>query len=1054
VKNLKNIPVYPLHQFYFELSKGNRIFFVLLFTAIILMATGILFTHEDPVSFAVEIAETTEAESHPATLQTVKTGYREYDIPATVETHRTWFIASAAISHEKYTVSYSIAIAIAFSILLAAATGISGFWSYPVLFVFLMQLFLSETASEIWGGEQNAWKISPVAAAFGIPYYLFQQRIIRISLIPRFLGFAALHAIGLYLVWDQSGWLGFHRIASQGFSVMSFVVIGFLFFIGKDLVNLLMVFATNSRNPARRFSMVRIILTFLSLFSIQVLMFQEYADLDWISDLNIGLRPMHLLLISAVLTVATSQNIYPAIQEKFQSKADFAFLIGAFVLLSLSGILYFGIQGEVFWIRIVERHAIIFSTIVGFFYMAYIIYNFRDLIAEKINLYYLLMMPRRLMYIVVVFFSLMVSLAFEAKDSKKTLKVRSSIQENLIGDYLAQKAIASRNGAVSLLEQGLLEESKAGMEQAEEWYHAATMSYANSLNFSATNPKAHYNYAVMIRVAGPGNTDLAFEHFRLAQDYAPFPYAALNYGFSRKEGSQDGLAKMIYQDYLEKDSNAFILNNLGLLFERSPDPDSAITCYKACLRNSPELSPVYSNMALVYLKNGRRDEARKFFEASLNFDKPSLPAIANAFAFNLLSGEPLAIPDETKKLASESGDKRVQYNMVLAEWSTGDRNAAKDLIRQHLFNRDDPNLIVLDLIGKFESGNFKFALSQAKGLAANHKEYAALANHIVAVNYVLYQVPEMAMEYFTKAADLGMQADHLHALRMQIEMGDHEAAFLQIQPLRILYEDDDTLYTELRIESAMLAAANGDLLGAMTDWDLSELSRDQRIIQSLYAAAAGNVEIALENFRTMVAEDSTYIVPYLEMGKIYIRSGDDRALEDLPYGLTFAPENIPLKIELSRAHLQIGDRKRGTTIADSLLLLDSSLAEIQLLKAESDLLNGDTALAMQRLKRLHRKYPVNPAVLGMISDVYSKLLEVHPAYDQEVDEILYNARELNPNHFKMWNALAILYRRIDFVKESGYCALEAIRCTRNMKKQGELLGEFEKEIEFFQKETE
>lgn len=1053
MKKLQSLPVYPLHQFFFDLSKLNRVLFIGLFLTILGLSAGILFTHENPVDYAVDVKEISTSQTHPVTLETIETNYREFDVDASITTHETWFVASAIISHKEYTIAFMIVLAFGFSFLLAAATGITGFWSYPVLFVFIMFLYLSEAASEIWGQEQDVWKVLPLIAAFIVPAYLFQQKIIRLNLALRFTVFFVLHVVLYFLVWRESDWLGWHRMASQGFTVLSFVVIGFLFFIGKDIVNMLMIATTNLKNPKKRFRVAQIAIAFVSIFAIQLLLLQEYADLDWVEDLNLGLRPMHFILVASVVTVATSQNIYPAIKSRFHGKASFTFLIGSFVIISLASILYYSLQGEELWVRIVERHGMINITVVGLLFFAYILYNFRDLIQQQVNVYFLLMMPKRMMYIVVVFFSIIGVVAFEAKDQKKTLKVRSSIYENLVGDYWTQNALKRNQEAAILLQTNNYDESKLVKSEADEWYKTATLAYENALNFSATNPKSHYNYATLLLAGDAGSKGRAFEHLRISQQYKPFAYAALNHGFARKESDLEEKAMQIYLDYLAKQKNKYVLNNLAMLYADANDPDSALINLKEALRLDDKMSSVYSNMALIYHEHEKKKEAKDFFQASIETKEPSSTAIANAFAYNLLSNDTLNIPAGVRDFARGSNDNRVTYNLVLSDYIKGNRDKAQQMVKQRLAESDNPDLMVLDILHKFKANQIELGISQAKGLEINFPEYAGVANHLVGIMYYQNGVPEMAFEFFRKAADAGIEEDHLNALRTRLDLGWHEDAFLEMQPLRILYEDNDELYNELRKESAMLSAAHGDYIGSMTEWDFEDITPNQRALISLYAGAAGKTEIALENFRTMILEDSSTIIPYLEMGRIYIDINDDRALEDLPYGLTFEPNNIPLKIELARAQMKMGNMSRGLEITEELMSKDSSNYDIQILQAEADLYSRDTALALTRLIRLNKKNPINKKVLELMADTYVKLL-VRKEYNETIDELLYNSKELNNNNPKVWYALAILYREIDFISESGFCATEAIRCTKEVRRQTELLEEFSEEIQLYQEEIE
>ena len=94
----------------------------------------------------------------------------------------------------------------------------------------------------------------------------------------------------------------------------------------------------------------------------------------------------------------------------------------------------------------------------------------------------------------------------------------------------------------------------------------------------------------------------------------------------------------------------------------------------------------------------------------------------------------------------------------------------------------------------------------------------------------------MAEKFFRLAAEAGHTPSRFYAALMLIEMGNKELAAQELQELRGSYPD---LWDECSKELAMLRYAYGHTLYASGDWDLSTLSRSERVRMGRYADSIG-----------------------------------------------------------------------------------------------------------------------------------------------------------------------------------------------------------------------
>jgi predicted Zn-dependent protease len=276
---------------------------------------------------------------------------------------------------------------------------------------------------------------------------------------------------------------------------------------------------------------------------------------------------------------------------------------------------------------------------------------------------------------------------------------------------------------------------------------------------------------------------------------------------------------------------------------------------------------------------------------------------------------------------------------------------------------------------------------------------------------------------------------------MEIDRGDHEFGFMLLNMART---QDTSLYSLVAREEALLQVANGEYFFAGIGFDLGSLTPADWVRAGIYAGHKGNRPAALEAFRRAIELDSTNVAPYLEMGRISLRTGDSLALENLQPGLLRDPNNIPLGVEMARAEWQRNNRGAAEARLKKLSSAAPDAFEVKCLQAELAAWKGDTAAAIAQYQALYKGYPLRQdVVLPLCRLMRAKRMD----YDGQ--NLLADVLAINPRNPDYWIEMAMFERLLDRTEEVARAAQTAIGLETRPGKAALIAEEFKVEMAAF-----
>jgi tetratricopeptide (TPR) repeat protein len=308
------------------------------------------------------------------------------------------------------------------------------------------------------------------------------------------------------------------------------------------------------------------------------------------------------------------------------------------------------------------------------------------------------------------------------------------------------------------------------------------------------------------------------------------------------------------------------------------------------------------------------------------------------------------------------------------------------------------------------------------------------------MSYFLQGVPEMAALQFSKAVANGSSEDYLHWGEMLIDAGMQDSAYAVMRRGRAQYPE---LVDRVSREEFMLLKAHGEPLAVIMG-GLDNLTRDEFVRISRYAAQAGNFPYALDNFRTMIDEDSSDATPYLEMGRLYLQydTAPLLAVENLQYGVSLFPKDTRLKVELAHAFTLAGQLNRAETAIQGISVENAAEPfRFAYVMAKLKAAKGDTAAAKEDLKTLHQQRPLNTEVL----------LALGPLLQNQEDgisgqQIFYEALQRNHLNKDLWLQMAAFERIVGRPEEAGHAAVNAINLAQSEPEKLKIAEKYAEEI--------
>jgi Flp pilus assembly protein TadD len=1022
--DLKRLPFLPLHFFYFQFSRIHRRLFLLGMLALLLAGGYAFFSIQNPTYWSLELQEISEVVKEEVVVSQVENRYRVFDLPFEAFRQTASFNAGPLLPHATPTYLYWLLQLLGWTFLLTAASQIRSRWAYLFYFVFVLFAHFSGLGRLLIPGweEGGLGYLADllVVAPFLLLAYLFQVNTLRWSVGLRFGIFLLLLLLAIGGVWLQHDWVGLHALSSDGYLLQVILGLLFFFFISKEPTNLFMALANNRRDPRNRLAWGWILAVYLLWVIAALVMMNAFLGLAFLPEgFSWGLRPLHILILAALIVPFTAQNHFHFVRTQFTSNAVYTFLLLGGSLLTLSQLGYLSSQGDFTFIDSWDRLAGIFLFFIGLGHSIYIFVNHFDLLKKKTNLYFLLTSGPVVRFVMVWIVGLVGLVLMEGRTGWSAFP-------RIIHSVATQ---AGDQQQLRLQQQGNASDLNVLQRRAElrnSAYRVATKRVVNSI-------KAHYNLGIFLF----DKLEKADEALAYLQKVHRFPYASINAANLLQIKGENEAAFQLLQSKAEGSTNPYLLNNLGILYLRTGQPDSAIATLQKALLVDPQLSAAYANLAELYLRYDKPEAARDFLEASLDTRKPSATALTNALAYQLTQAADFEV--EEKRLPQHP-EFSVRFNYLLTLIQRGEFDQARPLARELDQVGLTADAMVLDAYLLFRQDSIEYAVSRFDYVDQLYPGQQARAYYLLGLAYYERGIPEMARVYFEKAGTLGMPEGALYGALMDLDTRRLDTAYAKLSDLRVAY---DGLWEPASKELAMLQlTVNYDNpVFAMTDWDISKLGFADRMRIGLYADSLGSYIPALENFRQAIQLDSTSYAPYLEMARIYNRYADSFAIENLKYGLEVAPEAPALKLELAWAYVQNGRADSARQVLEGLSEAPAWVQERGRVEAKLALLEGDTARAQQLLEELVEKDILATASILDLASLYRQL-----GNSDAGSLLISKALKQNSENPGLWYYYAVFSKAWGQEEDAGYGALRAIQLSSSADRKQVIQDEFESEI--------
>lgn len=944
-----SLPYTAFNNFYFGFATGGKRLFGLLYGCVVLGVVALLFFTYQPYRWVAQLQTIPEATRQVVPVQTLEANYRQVPLLAEAYTVFANYAASPLDVNPVLLWMLVAFSALGWSALLAAASRIEGFWAYAIYAACGLYVYAAEPAQLFFGTD---------------PFKLVSVALLLVMLLPA-LGFryrwwvrslpvqvgvnAALFAVYFVIAHAFNGLAGVHQLATYNLLVQGALVVLFLVMTGRELVNAVLLVATNQPEPARRRPLWLIVTLVGLLLLIQLLLLLQ--DFGALPRYETYLQPTHLLAVTMLACVFTLQNIYHQLRGSMQVPMAFVAAILGFCLVVLSTLIYCYGSAEYLVRAQTDRLILLTNVSIGGLYFVYVLLHFGPFLRRKINIYYVLLEPPTragFRYIAVLLIAICFLFFMEGYTHWRTGVLWLGANSNQRGD------------------NARLHPATAESEKR------ATEAYAFTLAFTPGDTKANYNLA-SYRIAQNASRAVIETLYRQAESLAPFPYARLNHGNYLVGMGRPSAAYIAFKENLDRWPDARVLCNLAAQYRRDAGKphgaDSAVYYLRQAIVADPHLGAAMANLARLYAENNRPAEARKFLQAALDVSPNDDAVLANAAYHNLMgdAGGPLALPSFQKIVADSTRDLGLRCNLLLTALRSHDHATLQAGARTLLGQSEGGETQLLALLADLDQDSLAIAQSRYALIAQYHALQKALAAHALATYYHSRQVPEMAAPFFMVAAQNGLASDSVLVAHMLIDAGNLDAAYGLLTRYRANHMDD---FRTIGREVAMLLRATGHNELALAEWNFADITLAEALRLGIYAHHAGNLGIAVETYVELVKRDTATTLPYLEMGRMYRPLGDSLALIQYDAGLPRNPTNFMLRLEKARSLQRLRKQAEADKLIAALQQEQPNNFDLQLLLAERHLQANQLDVAVAALLKLHAQQPLNVRVVDLLAQAY------------------------------------------------------------------------------------
>lgn len=1013
--DLNKLPFVPMNFFYYQFSSGAQKLFLALMTVLVLGVGLFLFSYHNPWFWSVSVQEVAESQSGSVKIADVATEYRNFDIAGTAYKQWVNFTASPVMPHTTPLILFWIFQVLGWATILTAATQIRSRWYLFFFFLFGLFIHFSQVALAFYPNDTYHLLELGIGLVFLGLGYTFQQYTLKWAFPYRFLIFLSFLLLLFGGAWMKNGSIELHGMSVTLYPYLAVLGALLLFFLGKEPTNLLIFGATNHKDIENRRSLPQI----LALFAILVVwnILNLLASMHILPSLNWGIRPVHVLGLSLLLTVFLSQNQFHVFKHYLTSVQVYTFVLLGWVII-VTGF-WFGViaSGDVVFAHVIEDIATTFFTFIGLGHLLYLMLDFRPLLKNKVNVYYLIGQGRGLMVTMMFLVGLIGFVFVEGLQHWAEPKLMVHTYYVNRGDHAFMKK---------------------DMETANAVYNTAILVGVNS-------PKPNHNLGAIAAL----NNDLqgAMESYERATSMHYFPFSTLNAGNLLALKGDTLNAKRVWLYDFKNKHNAYISNNLSSIYLHQKKVDSAIICLKSALKEKKNMSAGYSNLAEVYWENKMPKQAKAFTQTAIGFSKPSPAAITNAIWHVFNDTLNLEIP---KVSVQQAATFELTNNYALYMLRNQNHAAANQWFREIEKSKLEgmDQLQTLIAYEWFMQDSVAKAMSKADYIASLSNDASAQAYYLMGVGFYQKGVPEMAQMYFKKMAAVGDTSGYFYEGLMYADRGMVDSAYLKLSALRVAYP---TFEKKIAKELAMMDKSRGIEMAARANWDFVGITLREKMRIGRYADSSAHFGNAMQVYGECVREDSLNVLPYIETVSLYRKYKNPEALTNGEYALKKFPENEKLKNEVVRTYLAMGKVSEAQKLLSSIKMTaedTSSHFDTKLLQAQLLLAQKDTAKAIPLLESLQRQRPLRQDVFVDLAQAYRTRKLNEKGYN-----LVYNVLKTNTENADIWYYYAYFVKFYGFPGDARVGIINCLSRLRDENRKNAIVNEF-KEVLFPQEETE
>lgn len=1003
---MSQIPFVSLLNFYHRYSKSAKRLFLFLW---ICAAAGIIWwvfgTYQAPAGgISYSLSEDTEA-STVVWNQTSDT-HALFHLKANAYARFALLIPGFIVPSQM-----SILVLLGFYLLgwaavLTAAGKMKSYWNLAPPFLFAVWLRLGN-AGELLAGTDPFYLVTlSICLLFFAPLYFFQHQGRQWSTAAQFVIFLSMLALLMLSVWLSAGNAGLYQFHAGVFSLQYIIACLTLIYVSREPLNLVTALMNNRPDQNRRSSFAVMMITWVFILGFLLYLALQFtgflaAPAGWI-------LPVAIAAIALLAYPFTAQHGYHSVVSLYGGNIGYSLNMLASMIFTAGFFAYAADSGSLLLLHQADRIITFIFPLMVFLQIIYWMVNFYPQIRDRQNVYFILMMPPRIRFLIVWMVILVVTGIVEGRKNWKTLQIMSS------GDQAQTADMFLISG-----------------DQTSALKH-----YQSAISMAAGDPKSNYNAGLLMlqpgKDPGPALGRLQTPSSVYAEFSAGDLQSAVYYAFTGKyKAAIDLLKKSQAQD-------PYVANYLAWLYLKTAQPDSAILALQQALLQDASFAEAYSNLGLVYLKYGRLEEAETFLNIAAESAEDNPAPVANLLYMHLLRGDSAELVWKDNWISESAGNAFLNNAMI---WCSRQGNYdAADAAGKILEARNNStDQLLYKMVRCMQTDSVAQALSRYTFLSRSYPYMIPVAAHNMGVLYYQAGVPEMALKFFEDAAGMDSPQDKILSGIVLAAQGSQDSAYRLFSQVRGISPE----WNESgRKECALLLLANGQEMYAKSDWDFTGANYQDWIRGAEYAAASGNEAWLTEMLRKAIEADSSAWKPYQMLAQWQLERGDTAALQTCQDGLLVFPDNAPLSIEYLRACRKFGRNTEYTALRSKISQPDTLQAYWNLFRAEEEIYQKNFPEAERILLHWLEEYPLDVQALTLLGNLWQ--LSGEP---QKAAEYFFTAISLNDRNPQLWLYYSAFSAAAGLSEQAGFGALQAERLSRDEKRKAYIRETFTAEIQ-------